>query len=89
MDFRDVVAPERAEQVRAWAIERAIEHLGYGSRPRELVACASLIEDYVLGDRSIAVNEMLMDVKNSVEEWFTNVDLTDLYKSRGWIDQKR
>lgn len=55
-DFRDVIASTKVEQIRAWSVEQAIEHvrdvLDAGLHlPGGLLGTAAQIEDYVLNGK--------------------------------------
>lgn len=48
-DFRDVAAATKAEQLRAWSIEQALEkHSGVNPRDESLIATAAKIEAFVV-----------------------------------------
>lgn len=103
-DFRDVAAASKAEQIRAFAVEQTIEFhrdqtsLGVGFTTGDFLNMTKCIEDYIHhGDTGNSIisaieegyNEGRFQVKEAVEEWYTNVDLNDLFSSKGWTNIKK
>lgn len=46
-DFRDVIASSKDEQIRAWAVEQAIEFYPEGAHESKIVQAAAKIENYI------------------------------------------
>lgn len=46
-DFRDVITSSKEEQVRAWAVEQAIEFYPEGTHEDKIVRAAAKIENYI------------------------------------------
>lgn len=96
-DFNDVTMANTDQRIRAWSVEQAIDFIGVEVPCEQVITFAKMIEDYVTnGDVTgvihAAVEEGLsegrFEVKEAAEAWFSNIDLDDLFKSRGWIDEK-
>ena len=93
-DFADIRAASRDQQIRAWAIEESTEFLAStGCAYQDVIVLAKMIEDFVqhgdvTGVIQAAVEEGYaegrFEVKEAVEQWFSNVDLDDLFQSKGW-----
>lgn len=53
-DFRDIMAANKAEQVRAWSVEQAIDSLSMSEcapTPESVTYRAALIEDFVINGK--------------------------------------
>lgn len=97
-DFRHIHAMNKAEQIRAWSVGQAIDLLrGVDAPYQAAIALSKMIEDFVTdGDVTGVVQQAVeegvtegrFEVKGVVEKWFTNVDLDDMFKALGWIDEK-
>lgn len=98
MDFDKIAEVTRAQRIRAWCVDKTIEH---GSDKhlcgQDVINLAQMFEEYVttgetLSTIAYAVEEGRIEgrfeVKTEVEEWFSGVDLDDLFKAKGWVDQK-
>lgn len=98
-DFSDVQYAPKSEQVRAWSVEQAIEfhrdgtNVGVGMTFANLISLSKMIEDFVVnGDTTSSitsaveegVSEGRFEVKELVESWFSDVDLDDLFRTKGW-----
>lgn len=93
-DFDDVKSASKEERVRAWAVEQSVDVLRSELTPyQDVIVLAKMIEDYVVnGDVTGVIqaaveegySEGRFEVKEEVERWFTNVDLYDLFASKGW-----
>lgn len=93
-DFRDIGAATTDQQIRAWSVEQAIDALRMVPfAHQDVVTLAKVIEDYVSnGDVSGVIqsaveegySEGRFEVKEAVEEWFSDVDLNDLFQTKGW-----
>lgn len=97
MDFNEIRTPTSDQRVRAWCIDKALEH-GRDKylHGEDVVHIAKMIEDYVnTGDVSgtiaTAVQEGRIEgrfeVKSEVEEWYSNISLDDLFQVKGWTSQ--
>lgn len=99
-NFSDIHLANKNEQVRAWSVEQAIEFhrdgtsIGIGMTFTDLISLSKMIEDYIThGDVSNSittavdegVREGRFEVKQEVEKWFANVDLDDLFRTKGWF----
>lgn len=98
MDFKEIATASPVQQIRAWSIEKALEYSHshretYGTA-ESIITAAKMFEDYVMnGDVSpvitAAIEEGLIEgrfeVKEKVEEWFSDVALDDLFKVEGWV----
>lgn len=97
-DFSDVHAALKDEQIRAWSVEQALDLIGrlpvHKTVPyQDAITISKMIEDYVKnGDVTGVIqtaveegySEGRFEVKEAVEEWFSNIDLTDLFATKGW-----
>lgn len=98
-DFDNVVTAGHDERVRAWSVERSIEILGPMTPGATVVSVAKIIEDYVRnGDVTNFITHAVQEgyqegrfeVKEAIERECiaSPLDLDDLFKAKGWIDQK-
>lgn len=97
MDFSEIRTASRDQQIRAYSVEQSTLFLrDHGMDPpyQDLINLSKMVEDYithgdVFGVIQTAVEEGYsegrLEVKEAVEEWFSNVDLDDLFKTKGWI----
>lgn len=98
IDFIDIRSGTKSEQIRAYSVERSIELVGIGGSAEAVICVSKMLEDYITTGEmpsnaiTAAVEEGYgegrFEVKEAVESWFDNVDLDDLFKARGWVDQK-
>jgi hypothetical protein len=94
-NFADVRLASKQEQIRAWSVEQSIDLLRDAPLPMQsIIEMSKMIEDYVTnGDISGVIqnaveegySEGRFEVKAAVEEWFSNVDLDDLFRTKGWL----
>lgn len=87
------------QQVRAYSIEKALNYLNNAFESGEtLIIVAKLIEDYVVnGDLTSVVSSLVeegltegrFEVKEAVEEWFSGVNLDDMFQVKGWSNPKQ
>jgi hypothetical protein len=97
-DFRDIQAASKDEQVRAWAIEQALEYRKPMDADTTLLNTASCIEHFVKTGEVIqpqleaVYNEAARESRFEVLEAATHEGITtpeelrDVYRRRGWID---
>ena len=94
-DFSDVRAATKDQQIRAWAIEESTDFLtATGCAYQDVIVLAKMIEDFVQhGDVTGVIQAAIeegyseghFEVKEAVEQWFGNIDLNDLFQTKGWF----
>lgn len=84
------------ELLRAWCIEKTIESsLFRDASGQEIVNIAQMLDHFVKegevgpeATRAVydeGAREARFEVKEAVEEWYSVVDLGDLFKTKGWM----
>jgi hypothetical protein len=81
-------------KIRAWCIERALlvageqsaaEVIGIGKMLENYITTGDLEEEVLFAAYNEGASESRFEVKNAVEEWLSNVDLDDLFLTKGWM----
>jgi hypothetical protein len=94
IDLERLQAISKAELVRAFCVEKTLENAPLGTDGATIVNVSKMIEDFITnGDTSGTITtaveegyrEGRFEVKEAVEEWFSNVDLKDLFVTKGWM----
>lgn len=102
-DFNDIHAASKSEQIRAYSVERALEHFQINRDApsgQELICLAKMVEDYVTngdvtGAITTAVEEGYSEGRYEVYEALRNqgvpltqTELRNLFIEKGWMPNR-